>query len=179
MTGAPHLSATVLVPDLPPPPVTNGEGGPLTWIFGAIAIGFAIAFVVLVIRVEFGWSTSRRPMRLVAILSGGGMVFIGASYISFQITVDGEVRARAENRALERAAEATAITGLESTYGIKFTSSSPIIPVRADDAPWEEPVTLPDGTDTTCWIDIEDGYYVLLSGGDSVETSTRLEQVNP
>ncbi|MGN8244450.1 hypothetical protein ACTHAM_001353 [Cellulomonas soli] len=169
---------SVLVPDLPPAPTSTGDGGPVSLAFALIAAGFVIAFTTLVVRTELGLVKARRPLRLAAILIAGMFVFGAAAYIAFEVHVHREERALDVQWELEQAAEATVIAGLEETYGITFTDSMPIIPIRASYAPREEDVRLPDGTETTCWIDIEGDHYALLCGGDTLETSTRLEPVN-
>lgn len=167
----------VLVPDLPPEPPVAGGAGPVVIWSGLVFVGFVITFTGLVVRSILGIVKSQRPLRLVAILVAGCFGSLGVVYMAHQAQTTGEDRAYDEYWRLEMAAQDAVRSELERTYEIAFVGSIPIFPMEERPWPSEEAVTLADGTRDTCWIDIEGDHYVLLCGGDSPETSTRLEPV--
>ncbi|MGN8244448.1 hypothetical protein ACTHAM_001351 [Cellulomonas soli] len=171
------LRSSVLVPDVPPAPQFSDISSPLVITVGVISVLTAVVFGVHVIRMILNVSRTRRPIAVTLTLAAIMLVTALATAGIDTIQRDAEQQERDEHWELEQAAEATVIGRLEESYGITFTDSMPIIPIRAAHAPREEDVRLPDGTETTCWIDIEDDHYALLCGGDSLETSTRLDPV--
>lgn len=165
------------VPDLPPAPELSGSGGPVSYALAAITVMFIVLFVGMVVRAELGVLASRRPLRLVAILATGLVVSAGGSYVAFRVHVDAERREFSKHLRETVDARGRALAALEREYGISFDASLPIVPLDESHAPREEPVTLPDGTSVTCWIDIEGDHYVVLCGGDSPQTSAQLDPV--
>ena len=167
----------VPVPELPAPPADSDISSPLVILIAAICGVSSIIFAIHVIRVIYHRSRSRRP--LAAILITGSVMIISALLAGLIDGIQREAQQEAlfDHRLMEYAAQEDAVAGIERSFGIAFEASFPSIPLEKAGWPEQEAVTLPDGTSATCWIDIEDDLYVVLCGGDSPETSTRLKPV--
>jgi len=169
-----RTSALVPVPVLPPMPEQVDLSSPLVLVIAALCAIAAVVFGIHVIRVIFGASRSIHPLRT-GLTVGGLMVALAFT----AAIIDTHQRNAADQRVaewheLEIAAIRDTVRALEDAYGITFDRSSVFVPVVARDWPSEEPVTLLDGTSTTCWFATDDGHYAVTCGGDTFETSDPL-----
>jgi hypothetical protein len=180
-TGLGHhmtASARVPVPDLPPEPEPMTFSSPFAITLGALGLIVATVFVVRVIRVEFGHPQTLRSLRTSLLLCAlfvtliGGMVIVDTAQ---RRASDQQIRSWGD---LEYATVVATIAEIEDAYGITLTQNPPFVPVVPRDWPSEQPVTLADGTSTTCWFATTDGYYTVLCG-DTEDTATPLEPLHP
>ena len=176
LTGVLHTP--VPVPDLPPRPERIELSLPPVLVLAGLGVLVAVVFTWHVCAVIIGCSRSRDPIRTAVVLA----IPMGALIVAAGITdtVQRHVRNQQVDRwgDLEYAAMAESVTALEDAYGITLTQNPPFVPVVPRDWPSEQPVTLADGTSTTCWFATTDGYYTILCG-DTEDTATPLEPLHP
>ncbi|MDQ0424858.1 hypothetical protein [Cellulomonas iranensis] len=172
------LPLVVPVPDLPPEPEPMTFSSPFAITLGALGLIVATVFVVRVIRVEFGHPQTLRSLRTSLLLCALFVTLIGGMVI-----VDtAQRRARDQQidawRDLRRVAAREMASALENAYGFTFDRSTASVPVVQQDWVTDQPVTLADGTPTTCWFATTDGHYTVMCG-DTEETATPLQPVSP
>ena len=172
------LPALVPVPDLPPRPERIELSLPPVLVLAGLGVVVAIVFTWHVCAVIIGRSRSRDPFRTAVVLAIPMVALIFAAGITD--TVQRHLRDQQIDRwgDLEYAAMTDSIAWLEDAYGITLTQNPPFVPVVPRDWPSEQPVTLADGTPTTCWFATTDGHYTVTCG-DTEDTATPLQPVAP
>ena len=171
------LHALVPVPDLPPEPERIEFALLPVLVLAGLGVLVAIVFTWHVCAVIIGRSRSRDPFRTAVVLAIPMVSLIFAAGITD--TVQRHLRDQQIDQRLRIAgtARGEAMSELQDAYGFTFDSTSPFVPITEE---WsaDEPVTLADGTSTTCWFATTDGHYTVLCG-DTEDTATPLQPVAP
>ncbi|WP_087509269.1 hypothetical protein [Cellulomonas iranensis] len=172
------LPLVVPVPDLPPEPERMTFSSPFAITLGVLGLIVATVFVVRVIRVEFGHPQTLRSLRTSLLLCAlfvtliGGMVIVDTAQRRAR---DQQIRSWGD---LEYAAMRETVAELKDAYGFTFDRTTAYVPVVEQDWATDQPVTLADGTATTCWFATTDGHYTVTCG-DTEDTATPLQPVAP
>ncbi|UCN14315.1 hypothetical protein LFM56_15780 [Cellulomonas iranensis] len=172
------LRGRVPVPDLPPRPEQIEFAQLPVLVMGGLAAALIIVFTWHVCAVIIGRSRSQNPFRTAIILGAPAIALVVAAGITD--TAQRHLRDQQIDRwgDLQYAAMTESVAALEHAYGITLTQSPPFVPVVPRDWPSEQPVTLADGTATTCWFATTDGHYAVTCG-DTENTATPLQPVAP
>ena len=173
-----RLSALVPLPDLPPEPAPYSNS-PVTLV-ALTLVGLAmIAFVVVVLR--FIWSTGperRMPWRAIGWTLGVAFVSVTVAAVLMTSGQRHATQAHLAYSSQEVDAWHRVAAALEETYGVRFTSSVPLIPTESGEFMKNE-LTLPDASVAECFVGAEDGYYSVLCGGTTAATSVTIHPVAP
>ena len=172
------LRGRVPVPDLPPRPEQIEFAQLPVLVMGGLASALIIVFTWHVCAVIIGRSRSQNAFRIAILLGTPAIALVIAAGITD--TVQRHLRGQQIDRwsDLEYDAMTDSIAVLEDSYGITLTQNPPFVPVVPREWPSEQPVTLADGSPTTCWFATTDGFYTVRCG-DTEDTATPLEPLHP
>ncbi|TFH69973.1 hypothetical protein [Cellulomonas sp. HD19AZ1] len=172
------LRGRVPVPDLPPRPEQIEFAQLPVLVMGGLAAALIIVFTWHVCAVIIGRSRSQNAFRTAILLGTPAIALVIAAGITD--TVQRHLRDQQIDRwgDLEYAAMRETVAELENVYGFTFDRTTAYVPVVEQDWATDQPVTLADGTPTTCWFGTTDGHYTVLCG-DTEDTATPLQPVAP
>ncbi|WP_087509268.1 hypothetical protein [Cellulomonas iranensis] len=176
LTGVLHT--LIPVPDMPPEPQRIEFALPPVLVLAGLGVLVVIIFTWHVCAVIIGRSRSRNPFRTAVTLAIPMVVLVLSAGITDTLQRHRRDQQIETWRDLRRVTAREAADSLQDAYGFTFDQTTAYVPVVEQDWATDQPVTLADGTATTCWFATTDGHYTVTCG-DTENTATPLEPLDP